>query len=286
MLNLREISKEIYKEISEYLLITTIQFFKKGNDGSIVPLGCGVLFSFEDDYFIITAAHVIFDENVPEIYFRVRYEMISLESHKVKYVKSSGNGILDKIDIATIKITTPYSIEKLIKHSQFIGLEQIQFNPKQLQGNDIKVKSLEYLMFGYPAKKTKLKYNNAREWKVKGLFYWCGLHNIDISKAQEDGFIHHIFCSKMSKGIDLSNNLQQKLPQLPGMSGCGLWVPGKFNLRTGKLQVKLVGIFYGVQHSLMIFTKIDFAIELIRQAYKLPKMPKTHLKLNINFYDS
>ena len=56
------------------------------------------------------------------------------------------------------------------------------------------------------------------------------------------------------------------------MSGCGLWEINT-DLIEGKPKMKLVGIFTEFQRGFGIAVKLKFAIYLIRQKFKLNRLP-------------
>ncbi|WP_304236551.1 hypothetical protein [Jiulongibacter sediminis] len=57
LLTVKDFDKNLLLEIGQILLKNTVQIFKNKSEKGIGGLGSGILFEFEDNYFIITASH-------------------------------------------------------------------------------------------------------------------------------------------------------------------------------------------------------------------------------------
>jgi len=272
---------QIDEEISDDLLKSTIQIFKHTVDG-VKPLGSGILFSFEDNYFILTAAHNLKGLKRQDLSVRIGNSLISLEHDILHYISETGENKDDKIDLGAILIRTNDAIQDINTFNRCINLEDINFNPVQQKSTSIQTTNPDYIMFGYPESQTKLKHGSSDHWKVKVLYFKCGLNNIDTSEIIDLGFRNHIFCTRTKGGSDLYTGQKRNLPLLYGMSGCGLWQLNKIDVNTGRFQLKLCGIFYGVEKEFLIFTKVGHVIDMIRESFNLKKLPCLGYNLNWN----
>lgn len=291
---------DIWKSISK----STIQILKYTSKNKLGGLGSGILFEFEDNYFIITASHNFINSNKFEGIsdFRIGVENFGIESFTAEdfrtgafrsevFILSLKNesmfGIAEstykeyKIDLAIIKIRSQDLIETLKSHKSFLSLSDISHFPEQRirkQYNKDEI-SYYYILYGFPATQTKIvtnKYNSeVKEGEeILEVNPYCQteyLRNNVSKKLIKEGFTNHIFFSKIKKGSDLFSKKQRAKPPQNGMSGCGLW---EIKLDDkGKPQVKLVGIFTEFQENFGISVKLKFAIYFIREKFQLKRLP-------------
>lgn len=261
------------EDLEDFFESYTIQFFKKTVDKGVVPHCCGVTFKFENNLFILTAAHCIFDEQIPDLYVRTTSnEMVSLEFEKLIWYTESEVDNYDKIDVAFIEIKTDYLKNLLQISYKFLSLEDLKFGHNQIQQKSIKI-PLKYFMYGYPANQSKLIEKDGISWKIKGLTLFCGLNNINLENLISENFLNHYFINYTKKGISKTNT-KQHLPNFKGMSGCGLWIPVIDSFQSNHISAKCIGLFYGRERNVFVFTKIEYAIQLIRNKSNLLKLPK------------
>jgi len=284
LLKVKDFDKQLLLEIGQSLILNTVQIFKNKTKKGLGGLGSGILFKFENHYFIITASHnLIYQEEfvgsgiedfkiqVGEFLYDLKQEII-FGIDKQSYEST-------KIDLAVIKLRSKNLIEDLIKHKSFLTLKDINFFPNQRIINEVnKEPSDYYILFGFPETKTKRvirSYDPIVEEKKFNIIAYCQMEYLKNSVPQkllDNGFTNHIFFTKIKKGSDLNFENRLIKPIQNGMSGCGLWEIN-IDVTKGKPKVKLVGIFTEFQMGFGISVKLKFAIALIRQRLNLNKLP-------------
>jgi len=281
LLAVKDFDKNLLLGIGHILLKNTVQFFKKKTEKGIGGLGSGILFEFEDNYFIITASHnfihsgefvgndliVQFGQYLCDLKMEVIFGIDNLSYERTK------------IDLAVVKLKSTNLIDDLKKHKSFLTLSDINFFPNQRIVNEANNEPSDYyILFGFPETKTKRvikSYNPTIEDNKFNITAYCQmeyLRNKIPPRLIREGFTNHIFFNKIKKGSDLNFENRLIKPVQNGMSGCGLWEIN-VDLIKGKPQLKLVGIFTEFQKDFGISVKLKFAIELIRNKLNLRRLP-------------
>lgn len=274
LISVEEFDETIIKEIGERLLKGTVQIFRRNSEEGIVSHGSGILFYVQEHFFMITAAHNFFNEDLSELQIRANNKLIDLSGNKV-YSRNPNSDEVDKIDIGVVKLEGEL-LDELKKSNHFIEIIDVELNSKQKFWNNPENRESDYyFLLGFPGKKTKLKYRSNTDWKVKVLYIVGFLNKKNQKKIMIEGYGQHLFINKFHKYKELGTNQKKEVPKLKGMSGCGLWDIKGYDLEKQKPIVKLVGILIEQNHGVLISTKIDFAIEMIRQVFGVVKLPKS-----------
>ncbi|MBK8562883.1 MAG: hypothetical protein IPN76_05930 [Saprospiraceae bacterium] len=285
LLTVKDFDKNLLLEIGQILLKNTVQLFKNKSEKGIGGLGSGILFEFEDNYFIITASHNFihsgefvghgiddFSVQVGQYLYDLKREII-FGIDEPSYERT-------KIDLAIVKLKSSNLIDDLKKHKSFLALSNINFFPNQRIINEANNEPSDYyILFGFPETKTKKvikSYNPTIEDRKFNITAYCQmeyLRNKIPQRLIKEGFTNHIFFNKIKKGSDLNFENRLIKPVQNGMSGCGLWEIN-VDLIEGKPQLKLAGIFTEFQKGFGISVKLKFAIALIQQMFNLERLPK------------
>ena len=271
MLTEREIQFEAIKSTVQDLQSKTIQLFRQDPVKGIRSHGCGILFTYNFEYFILTAYHNLADEDFDTITARVGPHLPRLRPCVVKYSKVVGTPSLDKIDIAVIHLQSSELIAMLHQYNSFTHLSDIRLD---LQNINKKVD--KFSLFGYPGSKTKPKYNVDREYTISALYTEVRPANKIHGKLKEHGFSAHIIFDKPKKGYNYFTNQQITSPQMKGLSGCGLWILTSLDVEKLRYNSKLVGIFTELHFGQGFATRIDFVTELMRAHFGTYTMPGSH----------
>ena len=280
LISIKDFEIEFIEKSANFLNKCTIQLFRNNSEEGLVPHGCGILFSFQNYYFLISAAHNFADEPKNDIKLRIGNEIKSIQKSELKFSLETGDLEKDKIDTAVLQIKDKTLISLLKKENEFIDIQDIELDHKQKILNlDSSVESYLYILYGYPAKQSKPKFNSEFEWVINALYLQGMLVNPKDKTLEKGGYTNHVVIDKLKKGKKYHTGERVNLPIFKGMSGCGLWDIQGFDIKRNKLRIKLVGIFIEIGSNLAISTKIDFAIEVIRYKFGCKKLPSsTHLK--------
>jgi hypothetical protein len=284
LITVKDFDKNLLLEIGQILSKNTVQIFKNNIEKGIGGLGSGILFEFEDNYFIITASHNFvhadkfvgqgiedFTLQVGEYLYDLKKEFF-FRIDKPTYERT-------KIDLAIIKLRSKNLIDGLKKNKSFLKLSDINFFPNQRVINEVNNEPSDYyILYGFPGTKTKRVIKSFKPTVEDNKFNitaYCQmeyLKNKVPKKLIEEGFTNHTFFNQIKKGSDLDFKNRIIKPVQNGMSGCGLWEINT-HLIDGKPKIKLVGIFTEFQKGFGISVKLKFAILLIQQKFKLNRLP-------------
>lgn len=269
--------KYITTKITEKLMLNSIQFFNNHNEYGLEAHGSGTLFKFNDNYFIITASHVLIDEDITQLRIQVGNTLYRIDKESILGVTEKSYN-RNNIDIAVVKLCSGALITELKAEKKFIELKDMNFDSKQ-KIHSKKREDDYYFLFGFPASKTFLETQKDNDGKAKKIFNitaYCQMECMYTNpprKLIEKKYDNHLFFNKNKKGSNANFEGRIIKPKLNGMSGGGLWELS-LNHSTGEMDLKHVGIFTEVRMGIGISVKSKFAIELIREGFKLNQLPR------------
>ena len=261
---MKDILENTILSLTEHIRLSTCQLFinKKPNSKEFMSHGCGVLLAHGDKFFLLSSAHV-FDESplgVPFI-FKSSNETISIGGRQfTSTIPEYKTRADDKLDIIVFDLNKD-SINALLNTGyKFITLNYIE-SGFQYNANDYAI------IMGYPSSRAKI---NPTQKTIDrgGMHYVSNFVNHDLSQL---GFNpdYHLVAKYPIKNFKhkTADSLRIRGPQPLGLSGSGLWVLKKN--RYFQEEPKLVGILteYNENRSVVISTRIDFFVEVLRQKF-------------------
>lgn len=267
--------KQIHEVHLPEFMKNTVQIFAINSIDGIFSLGTGVLCEFDRRNFILTANHNLEGENIDELRLRIDSKLIHLPSIQVIYTKPKVNELIDKYDIAIIEILDSDAIIDFKARMQFIGLENIGLNASQRMSEKVNISRNDYMCFGFPGRATKVYVDKKKEFRVSPYLLGCGLNKRNLDSIINEGYNCHLFINKMKKSTNYNTNIRTNIRNLNGMSGCGLWDINYFDAQTGRFVMKLVGILIRQNIDLLIFTKVDLIIGMMRDIVGIKSLPET-----------
>jgi len=257
-------------------LESTIQFFKDNAKGEPAPIGCGLLISLADKFFMLTAAHVI-AEDYNNIFIILPNKELQLGGvlHFTP-LPATGKREDDKIDIAVMELDDSVVVEILATH-KFITLNNIEIGH-----NDVQMPY--YLSVGYPATKTEKVWGKA---EISAIPYPYQTELESGFNFEKFGFASssHVAVKFDGKVISEKNITVHKSPQMNGISGSGLWFLKDFAKPEMIKNKQLVGLIIErvnkSNNQALIATRIDLVTEFIRQHFNL-SIPKSKTTIKVN----
>lgn len=243
----------------------TIQIFYK-TDNDIIPFGTGILVTYKNHFFIISAAHVLEIDHINNLLFEIsgneagqtcfkgigKYAVLT--SQKVEDKRDN-----DKLDIAIMKLLGKEDIEKLREHFDFYEYSEADFNHNPIEGIPY------YVVFGYPATQTKINRHKRNKYRKAFVF---NSRTRDFPNCEEENYSidDNIFID-FPKKLQNGESGELFIPPNPrGISGCGLWcITDSVNLQSRNWHYKLVGIM--IEHheqGLLVATKLNQIDAIIR----------------------
>lgn len=257
---------EVVDQCAREILKYTPQLYTKeaGANHNITPEpdSSGVLLQVKEDYFLITAGHVI--KNDPANIGIMIDNIFHVLNGEIKYINPSESVQGDKIDIAVWRLNTAV-VEDLKKKYSFLPFEKIDFEHKIDSAP-------KYLIVGFPWKETVKDFAN-KKLIVKPFIF--------LTKESEKPFYKRFkfeehsnllldYRQKKVKNFANGNVQQNKSPQ--GISGCGVWHIPNFFMPNGDIpDIKLVGqiIEQNDEKTVLISTRIHLVTELLRNEFGL-----------------
>lgn len=255
----KETDEIVNELITNHILRHTIQFLKKGKKRH-EPYGSGVFAKIHNDYFIITASHVVdFFEKNPEEDLLIRINKNSFINvlGDVKYTdieKSKG------IDLAYIKLDKQM-IEPLSRPYIPLEIDKIRSHQNLFH-------AMNYCVLGYP--ETNITKED-EPFDTGASFYLTSASNDNRYQKYNYDKKDYIIVDMQGKGKDIKTNEESKInTHFYGISGCGLWLLLLYkDPTTGKEEVdyRLVGImteFKKSKYFCLIANKIKLFIEALK----------------------
>lgn len=268
---------KLLNEISDSISHFTVQFFFDNKKGLPKATGSGIFLEVENRHFVITAAHVI-AEHPNDTYIVIGNAGVYLGGllHYVA-LQASQKRNDDKIDLAFIELDK--AVIDLIKtQHKFLTLNDIQIG-------HVPTSKLQYLAFGYPSTKTKLKKVRNENLILASPFSYNSKIHPDF-KYERFGFRNDIHIAIKFTGEIISNinKAPHLAPDLAGISGSGLWYLINFPSIEIVQQRRLVGITIErvneLDNKVLIAISIDVLTEFLRNNLGISTLPKSS-KINI-----
>lgn len=274
-INIKRICSKIIQDNFDSIAQYSIQLFH--NDvpqwelSPPEPIGTGVLIKYENDHFIVSAAHVLQPYATKQKRNPYREEseyddskdaFLSLENigfyyggfyypiKEVAYTNITGE-VENLIDIAVIKLEKE-TVEELLG-KQFVDCNLVEFDHAVTTQN-------RYFVYGYPAEWTDLKSDKIVCKPLEMI-----THGIDASMVEGLKFDvqYNLLIEYNPKSlVDKDGNVLD-ISSPNGISGCGLWYLGTDN------QLKLVGIMTENKiekegKPFMMATRIEAVIDILK----------------------
>ena len=267
-----ELNSMVAKVIFNVLLSTPIINFP--NPPSAFPVGCGLYLKIQNDYFLISAGHLLNLEDWHKLISPgIGDTMVWLRG---KIVTSFENEKSDRlIDFGILKFA-PHQIQYLINgNHNFLNSNKLLVNHHVNEDN-------MYVIAGYPLNGIKKKSGKAEFTPIPMKMVTYSIPN---KKYEENGFNpeHFILLKYQRKLAPFNLNEKQITKELKGISGSGLWyIPNWRDLNAdGIPKHYLVGIMTRNHKNkgFLVAIKIDFITETINQTFGLPVFETT----NFNF---
>lgn len=225
----------------------TIPLSCMDKEGREAHIGSGVLIKTECNYYLLSARHV-FENDKNVLNKKTVNNIVYCKDDTVYPI----NGVFayysadEKIDILVCKLS---------EYTQGILSQFFEFMPSYMMAQDSFLHNTkDYYIIGYPIGKIKTSYpyNDTIE---------RSLSVIQTAGLESDKFNFHLEFHR-DKMRDSQTGLRISVPNVRGMSGCGLWYKYQEN-------IYLVGIvhYYDNTISIISATKIDYVIDILNRKF-------------------
>lgn len=229
------------------------------------PAGSGVLLKFQNEYFLISAAHLLNESN---------WDLLIMPATDGKWVTLQGELCTSyrdsdekkDIDFAILRFY-PKMHKHLTMYSPIVEQEILM--------NHVVNEDTRYFLAGYPIRKVKID-PNRKTAKAEALA-------ILTSGTSKKRYIKHGFDENFHTLVSFQNKIRQpsgsartRIGNPQGISGCGLFLIPEFSqAQIDHLTIKLIGIMIeNHQHlGFMAAIRIDAVIEVLRFQFNLNNLP-------------
>ncbi len=268
ILSIKDNVKHVMDESARAILNYTPQIYLKEHgktDGTkIDPIASSVLVTHQDRFFLITAGHVV-EENDPEDLGILIGNIFNILIGEVKYINPYLNELSNKIDIAIWELDNNLVADLKTKYN-FLSIDNFALNHDLLQ------KDPRYLIVGFPWRRSKLNPIN-KKIKANPLIFLTHLAPPEIyQKLKLEDFNNMILDYRQRKIIDGKTDNITKGVTPEGISGCGVWFIEKFIYEPRKPPpLKLVSIITEQDKNKRYLqsTRIDIINEILIDHFKL-----------------
>lgn len=231
---------------------STICFFCDDENSNIVPAGSGVFINYKNNYYVVTAAHVLAEHSSNTFVILHDKELVIGGNLISSPMPASGERNDDKIDISILRVDSQ-SVNDLLSRFTAIDVSEIETN-------HILENTATYFCVGFPLTRTK-KIWGKDEIKSLGFSYQSEpIVNFDFEKY---GFNKTSTYAIKYDGEITSEKIPQVhlSPKITGISGSGLW---HFY---GKNKKSLIGIVLerinDPGNKVILATKIEIVLKMI-----------------------
>lgn len=248
--------ESIAKQISRF---SPQLFLNKRHNPKLPPhsLASSILLSVDEKHFLISAAHTFLEEDLQNVgimfgnnFCNIGGELWWLEPNV------EDNYDPNKLDIAIFKLDE-ITVAAFKKRYEFLTCDKLGFNHHSSSKS-------RYLSFGFPEKKTR-KHFPTKE--IIPTSITLGLFGLGEAFYHENNFDERkslLLLIKQQERDDLNIEIVKPLPELEGISGCGVW--NVLNLSPENLIYQLVSIVTGQDDSKSILysTKVDVLFDFLQ----------------------
>ena len=250
---------ECTNKLAPQLLRSVRAIYGSKPNGTPVHIGSCVAITFQSQKYLITAAHVLDENENTSLYVSGESELILIESEALVTTPIEGKREDDVIDFAIIILSE--SLQNQIGNIEYITEDNMLLD--EIRHND-----RHCLVLGYPNSKNKFNPTTGTNLKETPFIYSSYLKsNADIHMQTGTSPANHYlldFCKKHSKD---ENNKTVNSIYPRGVSGGGLFqIEGMTNPNSYKPETpchsKLIGILIEFKKSkkVLVFTKLKVII--------------------------
>jgi len=251
----------IIKNCTVMLLDDTM--WNKKEEIELKLIGTGVLIQFQNNYFLLSAAHVIDHFHKKNIQPRIALEQLSnimFQPGGTIYKNTTALRDKDTIDIAFLLLDTE-SVEEISKHYTFLKEDNLAIEHKFFNQEP-------YVFYGYPSTTSKEKYDKSYFQSVPFMHVTTPLLQEQYFNFDRHPDYNVITSYDKHNSFSLKAKVISNGPDLHGISGCGMWFIDPTNISSGYMEPKLTAIMtdWSLQNSgYIIGTRINVITHNIKK---------------------
>lgn len=238
-------------------------FIVKDHSSRLPPasFGSAILASLNESYFLITAAHCVDGINLEYLGVMIGNDFCTIGGQLFYYEPNRDVFDPNNADIAVIMLDTQ-TVAAMREKYEFIDWQKIGLDHLSDQ-------SSKYLIFGYPASKTRKHFPTKQIIPEPLVLRTVGASDEYYLQEQIDrSKTFLLYADQKSVGRAADSKIEE-LPQLGGISGCGVWTI--LDLFTPSPKYKLAGLITGEgrNKTVLYCSKINNAERVIKSHFKI-----------------
>jgi hypothetical protein len=199
----------ILNEAKQWILERTVGIYFQMPDGNPVPWGTGVLLRIADESFVLSASHVL--ERASEATARLASCVAGSRFVNVTSVRLSRTVDTETLDVGFLRLT-PENATELEVHKKFLRMSDL--DTSQAMGDGA------YLVAGYPAQSVQFHLDGEQK-EISASHFSFLTQLVDVDRGEPG-----ITLGLSFREPTLRNGygeLVRRVPELNGISGCGIW---------------------------------------------------------------
>jgi hypothetical protein len=252
----RDFANEIAKSTPQLFLV-------KDHSNRLPPaaFGSAILAKLDQAYFLITAAHCVDGINLEYLGIVIGNDFCTIGGQLFFYESNQDTFDPNNADMAVIMLDA-VTVASMKEKYEFMDWQKIGLD--HLAGQ-----SSKYLIFGYPASKTRRHFPTKQIIPEPLVLRTVGASDEYYLQEQiNKGKIFLLYVDQKSVGKATDSEIEE-LPKLGGISGCGVWTI--LDLFTPSPKYRLVGLITGEgrNKTVLYCSKINNAERVISTHFKI-----------------
>ncbi len=230
------------------------------NDCKPRPVGSAVLLEIAGKHFLLTAAHVLDENDITPLYLPGKNGFVALHGNSKRTAAPEGGRDLDRYDLDYVEL--PENVIESIPVPYW-------FLPIQLVGVDcVPTQGQHFIFTGYPHKSVAAKYGTTKVHAQIESYTDQVCPPSLIQKAEADPNFHIVIHFDRKRAMNSDGRVVTP-KERKGMSGGGVWTGTPGLSPNGLPNLRLCGITieHGKKNQCMVATRIVGVLEMIRRDF-------------------
>lgn len=262
--NAKIVVDEHATEIISYSPQLFLRVAGRGDGKSITPCASSILFTHNKQYFLVTASHVIADNDPKNLGILEGNEFLCIQG-ELSYINPYLDEKSDKIDVAIFKLSDELTAN-LARYYRFLTIENL------LLDHELKEHDPKYLVVGYPWRSSKLNPVEKTIFPKPFIFLTTLATETDYKHLNTNKHTNILLQYHQKKIVNWKTHSITKGVNPQGISGCGVWFINKYIYDPiNKPILKLIGIITDQDKNkrLLQATRIDYVNDILIRDFNL-----------------
>lgn len=242
------------------LMHVVIPLLGETNNGKPRPVGSAVLLEIAGQHFLLTAAHVLDENDITPLYLPGKSGFVALHGNSKRTVAPEGDRDLDRYDLGYVHLPDNV-LESIPAPYWFLPIPLVDVDCVPTQGQ-------RFIFTGYPHKAVTAKYGTTKVHAQIESYTDQVCPPSLIQRAEADPNCHIVIHFDRKRARDSDGRIVTP-KERTGISGGGVWTgqPGVSSKGLPNLRLCGIMIEHGKKNQCMIATRIVGVLEMIRRGF-------------------